>query len=323
MLTRTNYQEWAMLMHVNFEVARWWYAVEPKEGEEINYRHNRLALAVILRSVPPDMLSSLRERRSSAAAAWEAIKWIRIGVHLQIKDEPTTFTEAERHQPWRRAMLEEINSIKSNKTWRRVPLPPGHRPIGLKWVYKLKKNVVGNVVKHKERLVAKGYVQQQGVYFNEVFAHVARIESVRLLLALATQEGWLVHHMDMKSAFLNGELGEEVYVRQPPGFVVNGQEDKVLCLDKALYGLRQAHRAWNSNLDETLAAIGFSHSTSEHAEYTHGEGASQLLVGVYVDNLIITGNNADEITTFKQQMCSRFKMSDLGLLSFYLGIEVK
>jgi hypothetical protein len=189
MLTRTNYQEWAMLMHVNYEVARWWYALEPKEGEEINYRHNQLALAAILRSVPPDMLSSLRERRSSAAAAWEAIKWIRIGVHLHIKDEPTTFTEAERHQLWRRAMLEEINSIKSNKTWRRVLLPPGHRPIGLKWVYKLKKNVVSNVVKHKERLVAKGYVQQQGVYFNEVFAHVARIESVRLLLALATQEG--------------------------------------------------------------------------------------------------------------------------------------
>jgi hypothetical protein len=129
--------------------------------------------------------------------------------------------------------------------------------------------------------------------------------------------------MDVKSAFLNGELGEEVYVRQPPGFVINRQEDKVLCLDKALYGLRQAQRAWNSNLDETLATIGFSHSASEHAVYTRGKGASQLLVGVYVDNLIITGNNADEITTFKQQMCSRFKMSDLGLLSFYLGIEVK
>ncbi|KAF0926070.1 hypothetical protein E2562_021786 [Oryza meyeriana var. granulata] len=120
------------------------------------------------------------------------------------------------------------------------------------WVYKVKKNAAGEVIKHKARLVAKGYVQQPGVDFDEVFAPVARIESVHLLLALAAQEGWPVHHMDVKSAFLNGELIEEVYVRQPPGFTVAGHEDKVLHLDKALYGLRQAPRAWNAKLDETL-----------------------------------------------------------------------
>jgi hypothetical protein len=104
-------------------------------------------------------------------------------------------------------MLEEMDSIENNSTWRLVPLPPGHRPIGLKWVYKTKRNAAGDVVKHKARLVAKGYVQQAGVDFDEVFAPVARIESVRLLLVLAAQEG---------SAFLNEELNEEVYVRQPP-----------------------------------------------------------------------------------------------------------
>ncbi|KAF0921310.1 hypothetical protein E2562_003111 [Oryza meyeriana var. granulata] len=164
-----------------------------------------------------------------------------------------------------------------NQTWRLVPLPPGHRPIGLKWVYKVKKNAAGEVIKHKARLVAKGYVQQPGVDFDEVFAPVARIESVRLLLALAAQEGWPVHHMDVKSAFLNGELIEEVYVRQPPGFTVAGHEDKVLRLDKALYGLRQAPRAWNAKLDETLVALGFNHSASEHAVYARGKGASRLL----------------------------------------------
>ncbi|KAF0922593.1 hypothetical protein E2562_039506, partial [Oryza meyeriana var. granulata] len=130
---------------------------------------------------------------------------------------------------------------------------------------------------HKARLVAKGYVQQPGVDFDEVFAPVARIESVRLLLALTAQEGWPVHHMDVKSAFLNGELIEEVYVRQPPGFTVAGHEDKVLRLDKALYGLRQAPRAWNAKLDETLVALGFSHSASEHAVYARSKGASRLL----------------------------------------------
>jgi hypothetical protein len=161
------------------------------------------------------------------------------------------------------------------------------------------------------------------VDFDEVFAPIARIESVQLLLALAAQEGWPVHHMDVKSVFLNGELVEEVYVRQPPGFTVVGHENKVLRLDKALYSLRQAPRAWNPKLHETLVALGFSHNTSDHAVYARGKGASRLLVGVYVDDLIITGNDVAEIAKFKQQMSSRFKMSDLGLLRFYLGIEVQ
>jgi hypothetical protein len=259
----------------------------------------------------------------AATPPGQAACQVAAALHLQIVDEPNTFAKAEHHQQWCSAMIEEIDSIMSNKTWRLVPLPPGHHPIGLNWVFKLKKNVAGEVIKHKARLVAKDYVQQQGMDFDEVFAPIARIESVRLLLALAAQEGWPVHHMDMKSAFLNGELAEEVYVYQPPGFIVDGQEDKVLRLDKALYGLRQAPHAWNAKLDETLVALGFSNSVSEHVVYAHGEGASRLLVGVYIDDLIIARNNNIEIASFKQQMSSRFKMSDLGLLSFYLGIEVK
>jgi hypothetical protein len=166
-------------------------------------------------------------------------------------------------------------------------------------VYKVKKNAAGEVIKHKARLITKGYVQQPGMDFDEVFTPIARIESVRLL-ALATHEGWPVHHMDVKSAFLNGELVEEVYVRQPPGFIIDDQEDKVLRLDKALYELRQAPSAWNIKLDETLVALGFSHSMSEHAVYARGKGASRLLVGVYVDDLIITGNDVDEIAKFKR-----------------------
>lgn len=244
-------------------------------------------------------------------------------LHLQIGEEPSSFAEAELHRPWRQAMIEEMDSIVSNKTWRLVTLPPDHRPIGLKWVYKVKKNSSGEVIKHKARLVAKGYVQQPGIDYEEAFAPVARMESVRLLLALAAQEGWEVHHMDVKSAFLNGDLREEVYVKQPPGFIVDGQEEKVLRLDKALYGLRQAPRAWNAKLDQTLVVLGFQRSTSEHSVYARGHGESRLLVGVYVDDLVITGSSTDEISRFKAEMKSKFKMSDLGLLCFYLGIEVE
>lgn len=237
--------------------------------------------------------------------------------------EPATFEEARREQSWIQAMREEMASIEQNNTWKLVDLPRGHRPIGLKWVFKLKRDEGGNIVKHKARLVAKGYVQQQGIDFDEVFSPVARMESVRMLLAVAAQESWFVHHMDVKSAFLNGELKEEVYVQQSPGFVAAGHETKVLKLSKALYGLRQAPRAWNVKLDHSLQVMGFVKCDSEHGMYTRGIGGQRVVVGVYVDDLIITGANPVVVEVFKEEMRQAFRMSDLGLLSFYLGIEVK
>ena len=242
---------------------------------------------------------------------------------LASEAEPATFEEARREECWRQAMKEEMSSIEQNRTWKLVNLPHGHRPIGLKWVFKVKRDEVGAIVKHKARLVAKGYVQQEGVDFDEVFAPVARMESIRMLLAVAAREGWLVHHMDVKSAFLNGELKEEVYVRQPPGFVAAGHEGKVLKLEKALYGLRQAPRAWNMKLDGSLRKLGFKRCVSEHDMYTRGSGKTRVVVGIYVDDLIITGANSEDISAFKEEMHRLFRMSDLGLLSYYLGIEVK
>ena len=246
-----------------------------------------------------------------------------LGVCMMGVEEPTSFDEADREEKWRLAMKEEIESINSNDTWSLVEGVKGKKVIGLKWVYKLKKDSEGKIVKHKARLVAKGYVQQQGIDFEEVFAPVARIETIRLIVALAVQGGWLLHHMDVKSAFLNGELLEEVYVTQPPGFVERGSEHKVLRLHKALYGLKQAPRAWNSKLDSTLKSLGFQRSKLEHAVYKKKQGNICILVGVYVDDLIITGTSESEIAKFKLQMKERFRMSDLGLLSYYLGIEVK
>jgi hypothetical protein len=164
-------------------------------------------------------------------------------MNLMITGESCTFSEAEQDAVWQATMQEEIDSIKRNQTWEVADLSQGHRAITLKWVYKLKRNEAGEIVKHKARLVARGFVQQEGIDFDEVFAPVACMESVRLLLTLVAQEGWQVHHMDVKSVFLNGDLKEEVYVRQPAGFIVAGQEGKVLRLRKVLYGLRQAPRA--------------------------------------------------------------------------------
>ena len=242
---------------------------------------------------------------------------------LSAAEEPASVQEALDEPTWRSAMEAEMESIRSNDTWVPATLPAGHRAIGLKWVFKVKRDLDGRIVKHKACLVAKGYTQRQGVDFDEVFAPVARLETVRLLLAVAAHRSWGVHHMDVRSACLNGDLQEEVYVHQPAGFVDSNNTHCVLKLHKALYGLRQAPRAWNAKLDATLHALGFKRCQLDHALYRQEDKDGFLLVGVYVDDLIITGTEAEAIEHFKKQMQELFQMTDLGLLSYHLGIEVK
>lgn len=239
-----------------------------------------------------------------------------------IDGEPETYIEAAAMQEWINAMIAELESIMKNKTWELVEKPAGVKPIGLKWIYKIKRKADRTVVKYKARLVAKGYVQQQGIDFEEVFAPVARIETIRLLISLAASNGWEIHHLDVKTAFLNGDLCEEVYVTQPEGFEKKGQENRVYKLSKALYGLRQAPRAWNLKLDNTLKEIGFVKCKKEPAVYQKKTKGDILIIAIYVDDLFVTGTSVQVIKRFKEDMSRRFEMSDLGRLSYYLGIEV-
>jgi hypothetical protein len=170
----------------------------------------------------------------------------------------------------------------------------------------------------------KGYSQRQGIDYEEVFAPVSRLEAMRLLLALAAHEEWEIHHMDVKSTFLNGDLNEEVFVLQHPGFVRVGSENQVLKLKKALYGLHQAPKAWNHKLDESLSSLGFLKCPLDPAIYYRGnKSGERLVVRVYVDDLIITGSSMQGIMSFKKEMTKMFKMSDLDMLHYYLGIEVR
>ena len=154
--------------------------------------------------------------------------------------DPVHFEEAVKHDNWRKAMDMEIKAIKRNNTWELTDLPTGAKKIGVKWVYKTKLKENGEVEMFKARLVAKGYVQQQGIYYTEVFALVARMDIVRMIVALAAQKGWTLYQLDVKSAFLHGELNEEVYVEQPKGYELKNNPQKVYRLKKALYGLKQA-----------------------------------------------------------------------------------
>ena len=243
--------------------------------------------------------------------------------HLISGEEPLSYTEAASEEVWKLAMREEMLAIDRNDTWELVTPPPNCRPIGLKWIFNLKKNPRGEVIKYKARLVVKGYSQQKGLDYDEIYAPVVRFETIRILIALAALKKWKIHHLDVKSAFLNGEIKEVIYVKQPEGFLVKGKEGCVLRLKKALYGLKQAPRAWYFKLHSCLLSLGFIESDYEQSLYLKRSNTNILIVGVYVDDLIIIGSSSVVIEDFKAEMTREFDMSNLGSLSSNLGIEVK
>lgn len=237
-------------------------------------------------------------------------------------DDPIHFEEAIKDKKWIEAMDEEMNAIERNKTWDLVDLPKGKEVIGVKWVYKTKCNAEGKIERHKARLVVKGYKQQYGRDYEETFAPVARMETVRAVLSIAAQNKWKVYQMDVKSAFLNGVLMEEVYIEQPLGYEKKGEEHKVCKLKKALYGLKQAPRAWYSRIDSYLLENGFDKCEGEPTVYIKEKDGKILIVVLYVDDVIFTGNDDQLIKNFKSVMKEEFEMTDMGFLRYFLGIEV-
>ena len=222
-----------------------------------------------------------------------------------VHSEPTTYTEVATSLAWIEAMKAEIDSIERNGTWELTELPGDKKRIGVKWVFRTKFNPDGSVFKHKARLVVKGFSQVAGVDYGETFAPVARHDTIRLLLGLAGHLGWKVYHLDVKSAFLNGILQEEIYVQQPDGFKISGEEHKVYKLHKALYGLKQAPRAWYSRIDSHLTQVGFKRSESEATLYLKEEvDGQQLIISLYVDDMLVTGSNSKLLSSsWRWKMC--------------------
>ncbi|GAU30142.1 hypothetical protein TSUD_360350 [Trifolium subterraneum] len=248
------------------------------------------------------------------------------GRHLPVRTHRTTQIQRrcqECTNVWLEAMIDELKSIEKNRTWDMCKLPSDKRAIHVKWVYKMKQNPEGQVIKHKARLVVKGFLQKQGLDYDEVFSPVARHETIRLVIALACSRRWPMFHLDVKSAFLNGPLEEDVYVKQPPGFELKGKEDRVLKLNKALYGLKQAPRAWNKRIDQFLVMQGFVKCSVEYGVYVkHSDNKHMIIICLYVDDLLVTDSSPIEIENFKSQMQSEFEMTDLGKLTYFLGMEL-
>jgi hypothetical protein len=219
-------------------------------------------------------------------------------------------------------METEMHALHDNGTWELVPLPSGKSTVGCRWVFTVKYNPDGTVERYKARLVAKGYTQTYGVDYAETFSPVAKINSVRILISLAANLGWPLFQLDVKNAFLHGDLLEEVYMEQPPGFVAQGERSRVCRLRKALYGLKQSPRAWFGRFSDAVLQFGLRRSHSDHSVFSLQSKRGKIVLIVYVDDIIITGDDQKGIDELKQFLQRQFHTKDLGKLRYFLGIEV-
>lgn len=218
-------------------------------------------------------------------------------------------------------MSVEVVALEGQRTWDVTNLPRGKKALACMWVYKYKFNADGTVERPKARLVVCGNRQVEGTYYGETFAHVAKLTTVCTLLEVAAAKNWEVHQMDVHNAFLHGDLQEEVYMQMPPGFETD-EPGKVCRLRKSLYGLKQSLRYWFAKLTSALKSFSFKQSYSDYSLFTFIEGGNSVCVLVYVDDLIIAGNNLKVMARFKSYLSKCFKMKDLGKAKYFLGIEV-
>jgi len=218
-------------------------------------------------------------------------------------------------------MQTEIQALEKNDTWSLQRLPPGKKALGCKWVYRIKYHSDETVERFKARLVILGNHQVEGINYTETFAPVAKLVIVHSVLAVAAVKGWELHQMDVRNAFLLGDLNEEVFMKMPPGFSVS-QPNMVFKLRKSLYGLKQAPRCWFAKLFAALKSYGFQQSYLDYSLFTLHQEGSQLIVLVYVNDLITASNTPSAIKRFKLYLSTCFNMKDLGVLKYFLGIEV-
>src|SRR5229473_1519491 len=267
--------------------------------------------ALVVCTAPTDEVRQLALAELLAVAAPAAIG-----------QDPVSYKEAMEAadaEEWAEACQYEMDALLKNNTWELVNLPPGCKAIKSKWVFKLKADG-----RFCACLVAKGFTQIPGIDYDETFSPVACFESLQLLLALAVLENWEIHQMDVKLAFLNGVLNEEIYMEQPQGFIAAEQENKVCQLKRALYGLKQVSHTWNQQFHGVLITLGFEQMYSDagiYVHYQHG-GNSLLIIILYVNNITIMGSSLKDVMQLKDKLSLHYKMSDLGEIQSYLGMRI-
>ncbi|CAL5415338.1 unnamed protein product [Camellia sinensis] len=295
-------------------------ACDTSIGYQLPFRHNR--------GKPPDRYSPDHVSKKSIYPIANHVSSQRLSdslktfVHqLSVDHIPNQVPEALSDPKWMHAIQEEMAALQKNQTWTLIPLPKGKKTVGCKWVFSIKHKADGSIERYKARLVAKGYTQTYGIDYHETFSPVAKLNTVRVLLSLAANLDWPLHQFDVRNAFLHGDLKEEVYMDVPPGF--SSSQNGVVCkLNKALYGLKQSPRAWFGRFSMAMRQCGFKQSNSDHTLFLkHYKGKITALI-IYVDDMIITGDDVGGISKLQEYLATEFEMKNLGGLKYFLGIEV-
>ena len=242
---------------------------------------------------------------------------------LSNENEPTTVIQALKDELWRGSMSEEFDSQLRNHTWSLVPRKKSYNVVGCRWVYRIKRKADGTIDRRKSRLVGKGYHQRPGVDYQDTYSPVIKQPTVLLVLSLAVMNNWPLRQLDVNNAFLQGNLNEDVYMEQPQGFVDKDKPDYVCKLNKAIYGLKQAPRVWYLELRQFLLQSGFKNSVADASLFILIVGKITLYVLIYVDDIIVTGNDPTRVQQFIDILSKRFSLKDLGALSYFLGIETQ
>jgi hypothetical protein len=239
-----------------------------------------------------------------------------------IDTKPSSYEEATRKQVWQNAMMEEYNSIMKNDVWEIVPRPEGKSVIDSRWLYKVKHVADGSIEKYKAWFVARGFSQKEGVDYEETFAPVARYTSIRFIMSLATVFDWSLYQMDVKTTFLNGLIEEEVYINQPRGFEVHGCETHVCKVEEGPLWVETGTTCMVLQDDEYLSGLGFTKTDADSNLYYLVDHSNLLVLVLYVDDLILTGSSKKLIEWCKAELAREFDMKDIGLMHYFLGLEV-
>ncbi|CAL1362807.1 unnamed protein product [Linum trigynum] len=274
--------------------------------------------AASLPSSPPVPRRSLRANKGQLPIRYNDF----VSYNVEAFTIPTSYKQAMLDPNWNNAMQTEFDALHATGTWEVVDRPPEPVMIlGNRWVYAVKVKADGTLERFQARLVVQGFGQEYGLDYDETFAPVAKMQTVRTLLAVAAVRGRPLFQLDVKNAFLHGDLKEVVYMRRPPGYTV-GRDDQVCRLRRSLSGLKQAPRAWFEKFQSTVLALGFRQSNNDPSLFLRSSSAGLIALLLYVDDMIITGDDVTGIQKLKAGLHASFTLKELGSLSYFLGLEI-